>query len=176
MTVSPRIRILALAGLIAAVGLAASMFLLRPAATDADTAVPPPAAGILRPANAAPATPEPAAKPKPRAAAVIAPNGLPTSIAAQLSRHELVVASLYSSDAPVDRLSRDEARAGAGDAGAGFAAVDVADRRIALALASRTDSLAAPAVLVFDREGEIVARFDGFADRTLVAGLATPAR
>ena len=171
-TVSPRIRLFALVGALAAAALAGGMFLLTQQSATAETPLPPPAASVQPTAAPVPAKP----KPVRRVASVVAPNGLPRSVASQLSDHRLVVAAIFASGAEVDRLARDEARAGAADANVGFAAVDVSDKRIALALAEKTASLTAPAVLVFGRGGELKARLDGFADRQLVAQLAASAR
>jgi hypothetical protein len=207
-TVSPQVRLIALIGLIAALGLGGWMFLMR-GQTDASagTPLPPPAvikpkpAATVKPATAAakpatpvkkaaavPAKPAVAAKPKPVAKpklvvkakpkpkpSLIAPNGLPTAVVEQLARYGVVVAAVYANGAAVDTLARDEAQAGAGDARVGFAALDVSDKRIAKALATKTEILTAPAVLVFGKDGEVRARFDGFADRILVAELAAPA-
>ena len=173
MTVSPQIRVFALVGVLAALALAGGMFFLsRTTADAADVPVPPPAVSKPEPAVAAKPTP----KPKVVRPSVIAANGLPTVIARQLGKHDVVVAALYAGGAAVDRMARDEARAGAGDANVGFAAVDVSDRRIALALAERVNALSAPAVVVFGKDGEVEARLDGFADRVLVAELADSAR
>jgi hypothetical protein len=173
-TVSPRIKLFALVGGLAAAALAGGMLLLsRTPATDA-TPIPPPA---VHPApKAAAAAPKPSApKAKTRTAAVVAPNGVPVAVLKQLSDHGVVVVSLYADEASVDRLARREARAGARDARAGFAALDISDERIAKALAQRAKQLTAPDVLVFRRGDGVVARFHGFADRALVAQLASSA-
>jgi hypothetical protein len=127
-----------------------------------------------KPKPAVKAKPKPAvkAKPKPRRS-VIAPNGLPTALVEQLARYRVVVAAVYAGGAAVDTLARAEARAGAGDAKVGFVALDVSNKRIATALANKTELLTAPAVLVFTRGGNVKIRIDGFADRLLVAELAT---
>jgi hypothetical protein len=177
--VSPQIRVFALVGVLAALALAGGMFFLSRSATAADEPLPVPVAA--KPKPAATAEPKPVAKPKPKAKparrpGVIAPNGLPRVIATQLAKHRVVVAALYAGGATVDTLARDEARAGADDANVGFAAVDVSNRRVALALAERASALEAPAVLVFTKDTEVVARLDGFADRVLVAELAAAAK
>jgi hypothetical protein len=160
----------------------------KPAATAKAAVAAKPAAPAKKKAAAAakakpvtPAKPKPVvkAKPKPKPKpkrSVIAPNGLPTALVEQLARHTVVVAAVYAGGAAVDRLARDEAQAGAGDAKVGFVALDVSDKRIATALANKTEILTAPAVLVFTRGGNVKMRFDGFADRLLVAELAASAR
>jgi hypothetical protein len=178
MTVSPQIRLFAIVGVLGALALAGGMFFLSRSAAAADEPLPAPVAAKPKPAPAA--APAPAAKPKPKAKparpSVIAPNGLPRVIATQLRKHRVVVAALFAGGAAVDTLARDEARAGAADANVGFAAVDVSNRKVALALAERVDALAAPAVLVFAKDTDVVARLDGFADRVLVAELAAAAQ
>ena len=170
MTVSPQVKLFALVALLAGLAAAGGMLFLSRAQSEAAAAVPLPAPVVTRPA---PAAPKPAAKPR---NPVVAENGLPRSLVAQLRRHEVVVAAVYAGGAPIDTLARDEARAGASDVHAGFAALDVSDKRIALALAERAETLTAPAVLVFGRDGEVKARLDGFADRMLVAQLVSSAR
>jgi hypothetical protein len=175
-TVSPRIKLFALVGGLGAATLAGGMLLLsRTPATDA-APIPPPA---VRVSKAAAAEPKPAdtprAKAKVRAASVVAPNGVPVAVLKQLSDHRVVVVSVYADEASIDTLARGEARAGARDARAGFATVDVSDERIARALAEGSKRLTAPDVLVFRRGDGVVARIHGFADRTLVAQLASSA-
>jgi hypothetical protein len=168
-TLSPRIKLFALVGGLGAAALAGGMFFLsRPAAVDT---TPIPAPAVQR--AAVPAKPRPQAKPK--APAVVSENGVPLAIVRQLATHRVVVVSVYADGAGVDTLARAEARAGARDAHAGFAALDVSDRRLALALAEGTKQLAAPQVVVFERSG-IANRYEGFADRTLVAQLASSVR
>jgi hypothetical protein len=165
MTVSPRIRLIAFVGVLAAAAMAGGMLLL-PRTPEAVASAPLPHHAVAKP--------KPAAKQKPAKHAT--PHGLPAALEAQLIRHRVVVAALYAGGAAVDRIARDEARAGAADARVGFVALDVSNRRVALALAEKADAVAAPAVLVFRRGGAVEARLDGFADRQLVAGLAESGR
>jgi hypothetical protein len=132
------------------------------------------AASAPKPAVQAKAVVKVAPKRKPRPA--VAPNGLPTPVADQLLRHDIVVVALYVDGSVVDELARDEARAGAGDVEAGFAAVDVSKRRAIAPLLKKLDAVAAPAVVVFGRDGKLKARLDGFADRMIVAELAASTR
>jgi hypothetical protein len=205
MTVSPQIKLIALVGLLGALALAGAMFFFsRSGADGAAEPLPPPA--VVKPKPAATAKPKPvdktrsmaaakaskaaasapkpavqakavakvAPKPKPRPA--VAPNGLPTPVADQLLRHDIVVVALYVDGSVVDQLARDEARAGAGDVEAGFAAVDVSKRRAVTPLLKKLDAVSAPAVVVFGRDGKLKARLDGFADRMIVAELAASTR
>ena len=178
-TVSPRVRLFALVGVLAAAALAGGMFLLsrQPDVVDVPVAAPAahPAAkaAAARPKVVAPKA-KAAARAKPKA--VIAPNGIPVVVMDQVAKHRIVVVAVYAGDTRLDRQAREEARAGARDARAGFAAVDITDRRIATSLAEGpSKTLAAPEVLVFSRSG-FVGAFHGFADRTLVAQLAASAR
>jgi hypothetical protein len=116
------------------------------------------------------------AKPKPKPRPVVAANGLPTVVNDQLRRYDLVVVALYADGASVDRMVRDEAQAGAGDADAGFAALEVSRTRSIGPVMKKLGTIDAPAIVVFGRDGEVKARLDGFADRLLVAQLASSAR
>lgn len=195
MTVSPRIRLFALIGVLAALALGGGMFFMSRTPGDATAAqqVPAPAIVNPNPVAAAPkqpaqptkavakrkAAPKPAAKPKAKAKRkprVVAPNGLPMTVATQLAKHGVVVVALYAGGAALDQIARDEAEAGAGDARVGFAAVDTADKRAIEALTRKLEVLEAPAVFVLGRNGHLLARFDGFADRLMVAQLASSVR
>ena len=105
------------------------------------------------------------AKPKPIA---LLP-GLPPEVAAALRKHELVVVSLYDPQARVDQISLAEASAGAEVAHAGFVPLNVLRQRQTGPLMRQLGVVPDPAVLVYRRPGELVARFDGFADRDTVA-------
>ena len=133
-------------------------------------------------AKATPA-PKPAAKKKAAPAPAsreyrgIATNGLPMQIAVALRSEDVVVVSLWGTGGKIDGLSRDEARAGARAAGAGFVALNVIDHaREAEALTLQVGSLLrAPAVLVFTRPKTVANRLDGFRDRESVAQAALDA-
>ena len=193
-TVNPRLRLIVLLGLLAAAALGAGALLMsRTAATSEAAEAPLP---LLRPAKATPvrsapaavrpkpakavakrapvvkATPTPRTKPKP----AVASNGLPLSLAAALKRHQVVVVSLLVPGASVDELARAEARAGAGDAGAGFVAMNVLDRKQGGLLAAKLGVLEAPAVLVYGRPDALFVQLEGFADRETVAQAAANAK
>jgi hypothetical protein len=133
-----------------------------------DARVPARPAKITKPAP-------PARKPKPKAARVPNPEGLPLAVARALARHAVVVVSLYDAEAKVDRISLGEARAGARRANVGFVALNVLDRRASEALTRKLGVLSAPAFFLYRRPGELVMRVDGFADRDLVAQAAVDA-
>jgi hypothetical protein len=127
-----------------------------------------------KPKSKSKAAPKPKAKAKAkRKPRVVAANGLPMAVATQLAKHGVVVVALYAGGADLDEMARDEAQAGASDARVGFAAVNAADKRAIEALTRKVEVLEAPAVFVLGRNGGLLARFDGFADRLMVAQLAS---
>jgi hypothetical protein len=193
LTVSPQIRIVALVGALAAAGLAVFMFTMRSPASSVDAAALPkikPLYGGRKvaahpktthaktAAKAAPAAkhvvPPPERKPAPKAPPVAA-NGLPAMLVTALARHPVVVVALYDPQARVDGISLAEAQAGATAAGAGFVPLDVLDASQVGPLMRQLGVLPDPAVLVYRRPGDLVTRFDGFADRDTVAQAATNA-
>ena len=106
-------------------------------------------------------------KPAPKPAALL--PGLAPEVAAALRSHDVVVVSLFDPQARVDQISLAEASAGAKAAHAGFVPLDVLRQGQAGPLVRQLGVLPDPAVLVYRRPGDIVARFDGFADRDTVA-------
>lgn len=201
LTVSPQIRILALVGLLAALGLGASMFLFAGHTTKSQTS--PATTASLR-QHTTPATtplttptrhttkPHAATKPKPTTkshherrvatkpkATVFRGNPvyaqLPQALQWQLAHHKIVVVSLYNPRSDVDAISVAEAHAGAVDAGAGFLLVNVLDNKVAgilTALLPGGGLLPDPGVLVYRAPGQIAIRLDGFNDRETVAQAA----
>ena len=200
LTVSPQIKILALVGLLAAVGLAASMFVLggsdkkttttaavhTPArthqtavrhTTKPKTAVHTPAKHATTKHTVTPAKTHHKAKP-----AVFHGNPvyaqLPQALQWQLAHHKVVVVSVYNPSSDVDAISVAEAHAGATAAGAGFLLVSVLDNKVAgilTALLPGGGLLPEPGVLVYRAPGDVALRLDGFADRDAVAQAATNA-
>ncbi|MDX6442427.1 MAG: hypothetical protein QOE43_2156 [Gaiellaceae bacterium] len=160
LTVSPQIKVLALVGLLAAVGLAASMFVLGGSSKKTPTTavqtpakVHTPVPHVTKPVTAVhPHVPvKPAAKThtvshakahkaKAKAKANAKParfHGnavyaqLPKPLQWQLAHHKVVVVSFYNPSSSVDAISVAEAHAGATDAGAGFLLVSVLDNKVA---------------------------------------------
>lgn len=202
LTVSPQIRILALVGLLAALGLGASMFIMGGGSSKTDTA-----AATTAPAAHTPAKPHtaPVVKPtkhatKPATKHVATPHTatrhhvkkgtpprfrgnpvyaqLPQGLQWQLAHHKIVVVSLYNPGSNVDAISVAEAHAGAIDANAGFLLVSVLDNKVAgllTALLPGGGLLPDPGVLVYRAPGDVALRLDGFADRASVAQAATNA-
>lgn len=160
LTLSPQIKILVLVGLLAAVGLAASMLVLGHGSKPAPTKA---AATHARATSHAPAkaqtkprvSPAPAKSPTPtkhktkaeaasrahskRAKHAKAPGfrgnpvyaTLPQPLQWALAHHRVVVVSVYNPKSDVDAISVAEAHAGAVDAGVGFLLVSVLDNKVA---------------------------------------------
>jgi hypothetical protein len=195
LTVSPQIKILALVGLLAAVGLAASMFVLGGSSKETPTvaartqvqhATKPPATPVRvhtkMPVKHAPKTHKQATVHKQAKPAGFHGNPvyaqLPKPLQWQLAHHKVVVVSFYNPGSDVDAISVAEAHAGATDAGAGFLLVSVLDNKIAgilTALLPGGGLLPDPGVIIYRAPGDIALRLDGFADRASVAQAATNA-
>jgi hypothetical protein len=192
VSLTPRVRILAAALVLAVAALAAGFMLLGGSPSSSQAAVK--TIKPLHPVNKAakkaakprakvPAkklAPKPARKvakkvAKPKGPSVI--NGMPAALARALASHAVVVVSLYAPRSSVDAMATDEAKHGAALAGAGFVAFNVADEKIVSPLTSLLTGaqtaadrvLDGPAVLVFQRPRTLFVRFNGFADRDTVA-------
>jgi hypothetical protein len=169
--------VIALGGL-AALGLAAFMLGMgRPSdATEASVAPIKPLHPVRKAAAHPRSTaPRKAAPRKPAPKPIELLPGLTPEVAAALREHDVVVVALYDPQARVDRISLAEASAGAKAAQAGFVPLDVLRQGQAGPLVRQLGVLPDPAVLVYRRPGELVARFDGFADRDTVAQAAANA-
>jgi hypothetical protein len=195
LTLSPQIRIVALVGLLAVIGLAGSMLVLGRSSSPKKTDATPTRASTTAAARTTPSTTptKPAAHPvkavakpvhhaKPRKPAAYFGNKvyatLPAPLQWQLAHHKVVVVSIYNPKADVDAISVAEAHAGATDAGVGFLLVSVLDNKVAgilTALLPGGGLLPDPGVLVYRAPGDVALRLDGFADRSSVAQAATNA-
>jgi hypothetical protein len=203
--VSAPIKVFALVGVLAALVLGGGMMLMGRGTSDeaaAPVVIPSKKAGLVEaPAaakkvaakasaaakNAGKVTPAAkgkpaalAAKPKPAAKApvrLIAANGLPSRLVAQLRSHDVVIVALWGSGGKIDAMSRDEAAAGASAARAGFVSIDVIkNSREAEALTLKLGFvLRAPGVLVFKNPDTLANTLDGFRDRETVAQAALDA-
>lgn len=202
ITVSPQIKILALVGLLAAVALAASMFVLGGSSKNATTSTP----TVHTPAKTrAPVTPPTTrhrtvvhapAKHVTKTHAVVPAKAhhthakpstfhgnpvyaqLPKALQWQLAHHKVVVVSFYNPSSNVDAITVAEAHAGATDAGAGFLLVSVLDNKVAGILTGLLPGgglLPDPGVLIYRAPGNVAFRFDGFNDRASIAQAATNA-
>jgi hypothetical protein len=136
----------------------------RPPATPAPTA-------RTRPA-AKPAAKRQPAKSKPAKPKIKLDPGLPPTLARALRSSPVAVVSMVTPDSAVDAIARREAAAGARAAGAAFVTVDVTNEKGARPFAVKLGVVAAPAVLVYKRPGELFVRLDGFADLDTVAQAA----
>lgn len=192
MALSPRVRILAAALLVAVLALAAGFLLLGRGQRSSQAAV-----KTIRPLHpvkkaatkhvlAVKPAKKPARKPVAKHVVHVRPavvNGMPAALASALGSHRVVVVSLYTPRSSVDAMATDEARHGAALAGAGFVALSVADEKIVSPLTSLLTGaptaadrvLDGPAVLVFQRPRTLFVRLNGFADRDTVAQAATNA-
>ncbi|MBA2424080.1 MAG: hypothetical protein H0V58_01830 [Actinobacteria bacterium] len=170
MTLTPPIRVFALVGVLAAVGLAAFLFLLRPAGDETSSAVTRP---VTRPAKSTrPPTPTPRA---PSRATALPASGFPLPIHRALRRNRVVVVVVYMPGASVDSIVRAEAKAGARTARAGYVAVSALSERLVRPLVAKTGVLPDPAVLVLRRPDVVVATL-GVTDRQTVAQAVAQAR
>jgi hypothetical protein len=88
----------------------------------------------------------------------------------------VVVVSLYSPQAGVDKLATAEARAGAAASGAGFVAVNVFHQRSGIPVLHKLGIVDTPAVLVVTRRRAVTAELRGFVDRDVVAQAVSDAR
>lgn len=180
---TPNARLVALLGLLCACALASGALLMARRHTTTASAH---ATTAQRPAHAAvkphgvtvtrhhawsPTKSVPSPTEKPKAPAVVVASGVPSTVAAALQNHSVVVAALYAPDAATDPTAVAEAQAGAQLAGAGFVKLDVLDEAVAKQLARVAGHLSDPAVLVFRKTG-VAIRIDGFADRDVVAQAA----
>jgi hypothetical protein len=197
-TISPQIRILAVVGLLAAVGLGASLLVFghgtskpaKPAATTQTTAAHTTPRTHSTPAKAAQAAKHAtkthaAARTHAKKAKPVGFRGnrvyatLPQPLQWALAHHKVVVVSLYNPSSDVDAISVAEAHAGAIDAGAGFLLVSVLDNKVAgilTALLPGGGLLPDPGVLIYRAPGKVAIRLDGFADRDSVAQAAANAK
>jgi hypothetical protein len=198
VTISPQMRIVVALGGLAALGLAAFMLMGRPSGASQASVAPikplhpvrkPGTHGTLqqtvaRSGSRAPAAKKaPVRKAAPKKAVPKRPTpkpiellpGLTPEVAAALRTHDVVVVSLFDPQARVDGISLAEASAGAKAAHAGFVPLDIMRQGQAGPLVRQLGVLPDPAVLVYRRPGDLVARFDGFADRDTVAQAAANA-
>lgn len=198
VTISPQIRIVAIVGLIAALGLGASMFMLGGHGSKTNTqsvtttavrrhthpAKPTttPAKHVTKPHAATKPATKHVAKTAHRHATKLAKfHGnpvyaqLPHALQWELAHHKVVVVSLYNPASDTDAISVAEAHAGAVEAGAGFLLVSVLDNKVAgILTALRPDGslLPDPGVLVYRAPGNVAIELDGFNDRDSVAQAA----
>jgi hypothetical protein len=103
--------------------------------------------------------------------------GLPKPVAQAFGRSGVVVVSVYSSQAGLDRTSEAEAQTGAALAAAAFVPIDTSKEGASGLLTKAFGLIDPPAVLVFDKpDYKLFVRFDGFTDRDTVRQAAANAR
>jgi hypothetical protein len=170
--ISPQMRIVALVGVLLIALAGASLVLLRHSAPSAAS---PPPATHHRAKPVTPVSQHHSPAPPPVRVKVVQPAVnplLPGVLRAALARHLLVVAAFYDPQVKVDSLTVTEARAGAAGASSGFVAVNLLDDAVAgrlTALLPANELLPTPGILVYDRHGKVVYRFDGYLDRQAIA-------
>ncbi len=201
LTISPPVRIAAIAGLVLTVVLFGGLRLLgggggNEASVASSTPVKhhpfggtakathtqAPAASKATPkAHAKTATKPAKAKPAPvehkpaiNSAAIKAARvaGLPEPVARALGRYSTVVVALYDPYSQVDGISFAEAKAGAALAGVGFVPLSVLSQPQVGKLTEQLGLLPDPGVLVYVRPGTLAAKISGFADKETVAQAA----
>jgi hypothetical protein len=126
---------------------------------------------------------KPVAKPKPVVPAPVAKpaaepakdDGLPKVLSAALAKNRVVVVGLYDPDSAVDKISLEEARAGAKEVGAGFVAINVFAEAQSRPLVELLGALENPSILVYRKPKTLFARISGFADSETVAQAAANA-
>jgi hypothetical protein len=106
----------------------------------------------------------------------IATHGLPVAVAKALRKHSVVVVSLVTPRAGLDKQASAEARAAAAAMRAGFVNLDVFRQRSGTAILRRLGVVDTPAVLVIKRPSGVFADFKGFVDRGVVEQAVADAR
>lgn len=163
----PRTGLIALVALVAAFALlmVVRLGVLGGADSSAPSVTVPPKSAVTPTKNSA--TPSAPAKP----AVVLLPD-LPTQIASKLRYSKVVVVSIYVAPAAGDRAAVAEMRRGARAAGAGFAAVNVANDKNAAAMATYVGPVSSPTMLVVRRPGKIVTQIPGAVEAAVVTQAA----
>lgn len=177
--ISPQMRIVALAGVLLIALAGSALVLMRHHSQPGTVTV------VSTPQSTTPArttslhsSPAPAK----RVVKVVAPTVdplLPGKLRAALERHPLVVVATFDPQVQVDALTVTEARAGAATGRAGFVPVSLLDDAVAgrlTALLPAGQLLPTPGILVYDRSGKIVFRYDGYLDRAAIAQAVADAR
>lgn len=167
--ISPQMRIVALAGVMLIV--LAGGWLMYMRHTSAPASSPP-----VTPTKPKPSTPSShkTTTPPPVRVKIVNPAVnplLPGALRGALARHPLVVVATYDPQVREDSLVVSEARAGAGGAHAGFLQVSLLDDKVAgrlTALLPTNELLPTPGILVYNRHGKVVYRFDGYLDRAAI--------
>ncbi len=164
-SVSPQLRVVLLAGVLAATGLLLGTFVLARGGGESSGATRQsvvPHHGAARPGRHT--VPSHARRP-----AVPLLKGVPLPVARALSAHKIAVVSLWTPGSESDELAYREAQSGAARAGAGFVRLNVLHDRETSLLLERLGVLEAPAVLIYTRgHASPAVRLPGFVDREAV--------
>lgn len=164
--ISPQIKLAALVGVLLIVLAGSALVVLRHTAPGGPTA----SAGR----HSAPAVTPPHHSSAP-VVKVVQPTVdplLPAPLRTSLERHRVVVVAFYDPQVKVDLLALAEARAGALGGGVGFRGVNLLQDSVAgrlTALLPAGTLLPAPGILVYNRAGKVLYRYDGYLDRAAIA-------
>ena len=183
MSSKPRFKFVALAAGLCVLALGAGLFFMSGGQESSQAATELPVlegpaklkAQAAKRRTAKPVARRPVSKPRPKPKPKVDPTleqGLPSSVKSAFSGRNVVVVALYAPDVPLDKMAVDEARVGAGTAGAGFVALNVYDESQARPLTKLLGVLEDPTVLVFKRPGNLFLRLSGYADQQTVTQAA----
>ncbi len=154
---------------VAVLGLAAALLVVRPillGPKDETTAAPP--------ATTLPRTPVTPAKPTPARPRLLLLPGLPKPVDHGLRSKQVVVVALTVGHQATGPLFG-QARKGAHAAGAGFVTLDLTRERNAQSTLAFAGADTSGGLLVVQRPGKIVNRFEGYVDSAIVAQAAVNA-
>ena len=174
-TLSPPVRLLAIVGVLAVVGLGLLLFAHNRSASSSSGSTP----SITRTHTPTGTHVTPTSKPvaKPTRPKVVLLPGLPRPVAHALRNSKVVVVVLFAHGATGDGSAVGQARTGAKSAHTGFLAVNVANEQSARTMGTFAGATTAPpAVLIVKRPGKIVNQFSGYADSEIIAQAALNAR
>ena len=152
----------------------AALFVARPMLLD-DSSSSDATPASVSPTTTTPSQPVPQQTAKPAKPKVVLLPGLPSKLAGRLQHSKVVVVSVYAGTDAGDRAAVAAARRGARTAGAGFAAFNVLDEKVAQQVQPFVGTASPPVLLVVRRPGKVVARFNGAVDETVAAQAATNA-
>lgn len=172
MTLSPsQLRLLAVV-VVLLLAAPAGLLVLAPRLRHAHVHAQAPVHHAAAPATSAPAPAAPARVPisaaRPQQPSEQQP---PENVLRVLQRNRVVVVALYAPGVELDRLALVQAAAGARQAHAGFAAVDVADEASARWVAARYHRATEPGVLVLSGQ-RLLGQLFGYVDQDFVAQAA----
>jgi len=174
-TLSPPVRLLAIVGGLAVVGIGLLLFAHNRSASSSSGSTPSITRTHTPTGTHATPTSKPVAKPT-RPKVVLLP-GLPRPVAHALRNSKVVVVVLFAHGATGDGSAVGQARTGAKSAHTGFLAVNVANEQSARTMGTFAGATTAPpAVLIVKRPGKIVNQFSGYADSEIIAQAALNAR